>query len=114
MFSENIINLTGCTVIKMPALCNSPTVTVQHCILVNLQVVFKPYLRMLDAGLTYLDAGLVYLDAESLNLLMDLLCSLERKTLNFSKLTLLLSLGHFWCPLWPIKGGSKFFLGHPV
>ena len=64
MFSENIINLTGCTVIKMPALCNSPTVTVQHCILVNLQVVFKPSLRMLDAGLTYLDAGLVYLDAD--------------------------------------------------
>ena len=34
--------------------------------------------------------------------------------LNFSKLTLLLSLVHFWCPLWPVKRGSPFFLGHPV
>ena len=34
--------------------------------------------------------------------------------LNFSKLTLLSSLVHFWCPLWPFKRGSQFFLGHPV
>ena len=34
--------------------------------------------------------------------------------LNFSKLTLLLSLDHSWCPQWPIKRYRAFFLGHPV
>ena len=34
--------------------------------------------------------------------------------LNFSKLTLLLSLDHSWCPQWPIKCYRAFFLGHPV
>ena len=34
--------------------------------------------------------------------------------LNFSKLTLLLSLVKFWCPLRPFKRGSLFFLGQPV
>ena len=34
--------------------------------------------------------------------------------LRFSKLTLLLSLVHSWCPLWPIKLKIAFFLGHPV
>ena len=34
--------------------------------------------------------------------------------LRFSKLTLLLSLVHSWCPLWPIKHKIAFFLGHPV
>ena len=42
-------------------------------------------------------------------------CALQKgNSLNFSKLTLLLSLGQFWCPLRPIKQGSQFFLGHPV
>ena len=34
--------------------------------------------------------------------------------LNFAKLTLLLSLVHSWCPLWPVKRKRAFFLGHPV
>ena len=34
--------------------------------------------------------------------------------LNFSKLTLLLSLVHFWYPLWPVKHKRAFFLRHPV
>ena len=34
--------------------------------------------------------------------------------LRFWKLTLLLSLVHSWCPLWPIKHKIAFFLGHPV
>ena len=39
---------------------------------------------------------------------------LKENFLNFAKLTLLLSVLHFWCPLWPVKQGSPFFLGHPV
>ena len=34
--------------------------------------------------------------------------------LNFSKLTLLLSIVHFWDPLWPVKHKRAFFLRHPV
>ena len=34
--------------------------------------------------------------------------------LNFSKLTLLLSLDYSWCPQWPIRCYRAFFLGHPV
>ena len=34
--------------------------------------------------------------------------------LNFLKLTLLSSLVHSWCPLWPVKHKRAFFLGHPV
>ena len=34
--------------------------------------------------------------------------------LNFSKLTLLLSIDHFWYHLWPVKHKRAFFLRHPV
>ena len=34
--------------------------------------------------------------------------------LNFSKLTLLLSLDYSWCPQWPIKCYRAFFWGHPA
>ena len=34
--------------------------------------------------------------------------------LNFSKLTLLLFMVHFWYPLWPVKHKGAFFLRHPV